>query len=82
MMIGKPSGVPEAYRLIPSSVKSVILRAPELYGSIKIEEEDLIPRGRPIIGNINPLRQQNSNLGVFSFVLDKSPYSAHGSRPI
>jgi hypothetical protein len=67
---------------MPASVKSVILRAPELYGSISINEEELLPRGRPIIGSVNPLRNKNSYLGVFSFVLDKSPYSALGSRPI
>ena len=39
-------------------------------------------KGKPIIGSVNPLRNGKSNLGVFSFVLDKSPYSAVGSRPI
>jgi hypothetical protein len=82
LMIGKDSGVPSHYRLMPQSVKSVILRAPELYGSITINEEELIPKGRPILGKVNPFRQKNSNLGVFSFVLDKSPYAALGSRPL
>lgn len=67
---------------MPNSVKSVILRAPELYGSINIGEEELLPKGRAIFGKVNPLRNENSNLGVFSFVLDKSPYAAIGSRPI
>lgn len=42
----------------------------------------MVSKGRPIIGNVNPLRTKNSNLGVFSFVLDKSPYAPVGSRPI
>ena len=53
-----------------------------MYGSISINEEELLPKGRPIIGKVNPLRDVKSNLGVFSFVLDKSPYAAVGSRPI
>ncbi len=46
MMIARESGVPSAYRLMPHSVKSVILWAPELYGSITVNEEELLPKGR------------------------------------
>lgn len=31
---------------------------------------------------VNPLRQSNSNLSLFSFILDKSPYTAPGSKPL
>ncbi len=33
-------------------------------------------------GHPHPLRVSNSNLSLFSFVLDKSPYTAPGSKPL